>query len=153
MAHVRRKFVDVRQSQGPAVAEAALRRIAELHAVASEARGRPPGERARLRRERSAPLLDDPERWLGAPLTRIAGKTPLAGAIRYALGRLPKLRPCLDDGRLELDTNAAERGMRGVAVGRKNWLFAGCEGGSRSAAVAFTRIARANSTASIRRRG
>jgi hypothetical protein len=74
------------------------------------------------------------------PLTRISGKTPLAGAIRYALGRLPKVRPYLDDGRLELDNNNAERGMRGVAVGRKNWLFAGSEGGGKAAAIAFTLI-------------
>lgn len=140
MAHVRRKFVDVQQSQGSAVAEEALRRIAELYAVETEARGRPPDGRVRLRQERSVPLLDDLERWLGVQLTRISGKTPLAGAIRYALGRLPKLRPWLDDGCLELDNNAAERAMRGVAVGRKNWLFAGSEGGGRSAAVAFTLI-------------
>jgi hypothetical protein len=96
--------------------------------------------RARLRQDEAAPILDDLEAWLGTQLTWISGKRPLAGAIRYALGRLRKVRPYLDDGRLELDNNGAERSMRGVAVGRKNWLFAGSEGGGRSAAIAFTLI-------------
>ena len=140
MAHIRRKFVDVHQSQGSAIAEEALCRIAGLYAVEKKARGSPPDARARLRQDEATPILDDLEAWLGTQLTRISGKTPLAGAIRYALGRLPKVRPYLDDGRLELDNNGAERGMRGVAVGRKNWLFAGSEGGGRAAAIAFTLI-------------
>jgi transposase len=140
MAHIRRKFVDVHQSQGSAIAEEALRKIAGLYAVENKARGSPPDVRARLRQDEAAPILDDLEAWLGTQLTRISGKTPLAGAIRYALGRLRKVRPYLDDGRLELDNNGAERSMRGVAVGRKNWLFAGSEGGGRAAAIAFTLI-------------
>jgi hypothetical protein len=140
MAHIRRKFVDVHESQGSAIAEEALRRIAGLYAIEKKARGSPPDARTRLRQDEAAPILDDLEAWLGVQLTRISGKKPLAGAIRYALGRLPKLRPYLDDGRLELDNNNAERGMRGVAVGRKNWLFAGSEGGGKAAAIAFTLI-------------
>ncbi|MEM9223956.1 MAG: transposase domain-containing protein, partial [Pseudomonadota bacterium] len=61
-------------------------------------------------------------------------------AIRYALTRIPRVRPYLDDGRLELDNNTAERGMRGVDVSRKNWLFAGSQGGGNAAAIAFTLI-------------
>ena len=94
----------------------------------------------RLRQSDAAPILDYFEVWLHAQLGRISGKTPLAGAIRYALTRIPRLRPYLDDGRLELDNNTAERGMRGVAVGRKNWLFAGSAGGGKTAAIAFTLI-------------
>ena len=82
----------------------------------------------------------DLEAWLRVQLSRISGKTPLAAAIRYALTRIPRLRPYLDDGRLELDNNTAERGMRGVAVSRKNWLFAGSQGGGNAAAIAFTLI-------------
>ncbi len=140
LARIRRKVVDVQQSQGSAVAEETLRRIAEVYAVETRARGLPPDTRRRLRQADVAPLIDNLERWLGAQLTRISGKTPLAAAIRYALSRLPKLRPDLDDGRLEADNNNAERGMRGVAVGRKNWLFAGSEGGGKAAAIAFTLI-------------
>ncbi len=140
MAHIRRKFVDVHQSQGSAIAAQAITRIAALYAVEKRARGSPPDERVRLRQAEAAPVLDDLEAWLRVQLGRISGKTPLAAAIRYALTRIPRLRPYLDDGRLELDNNAAERGMRGVAVSRKNWLFAGSEGGGNAAAIAFTLI-------------
>jgi transposase len=81
MAHIRRKFVDVQQSQGSAIAEEAFRRTAELYAVEKEARGSPPDERVRLRQAKAEPILDDLEHWLGAQLTRVSGKTPLAQAI------------------------------------------------------------------------
>ena len=70
----------------------------------------------------------------------ISGKTPLAAAIRYARGRMRRLRPYLDDGRLALDNNPAERAMRGVALGRKNFMFVGSEAGGHAAAVAYTLI-------------
>ena len=140
MAHIRRKFVDIHASQGLATAEEAIRRIAELYAVEKEARGQPPDARVRLRQIKARPIFDDLEAWLGAQLTRISAKTPLAGAIRYALTRMKRLRPYLDDGHLEIDNNAAERAMRGIAVGRKNWLFAGSQSGGKSAAIAYTLI-------------
>ncbi|MEM9221832.1 MAG: IS66 family transposase [Pseudomonadota bacterium] len=140
VAHIRRKFVDVHQSQGSAIAAEAITRIAALYAVEKRARGSPPNERARLREADAVPVLGDLEAWLLVQLSRISGKTPLAAPIRYALTRTARVRPYLDDGRLELDNNAAERGMRGVAVSRKNWLFAGSEGGGNAAAIAFTLI-------------
>jgi transposase len=140
MAHVRRKFVDVQQSQGSAIAGEAINRIAALYAVEKEVRGKPPDERARIRQAKARPLLDDLEAWLPAQLTRISGKTPLAGAIRYAITRLKRLRSYLDNGKLELDNNTAERAMRAIAIGRKNWLFMGSEGGGKSAAIAYTLI-------------
>ena len=140
MAHIRRKFVDVHQAQGGAVAEEAITRIAALYAVEKQARGKTPTERAALRQEQARPLFDDLEKWLEAQLPKISGKTPLAKAIRYALNRLPKARPYLDNGRLELDNNAVERAMKPVALGRKNWLFAGSEGGGKAMAIAFTLI-------------
>lgn len=85
-------------------------------------------------------MFDDLEVWLPAQLRKISGKTPLAAAIRYALTRLKRLRSYLDHGILELDNNTAERAMHGIAVGRKNWLFAGSEGGGKSAAIAYTPI-------------
>ena len=78
--------------------------------------------------------------WLADQLRRISGKTPLAQAIRYALIRIKRLRPYLDQGFLEIDNNTAERSMRGIAIGRKNWLFAGSERGGKSAAIAYTLI-------------
>jgi transposase len=140
MAHVRRKFVDVFASQGSAIAEEAIRRIAALYAVEKEARGKPPDERTTLRQAKSKPIFGDLEEWLHAQLPRISGKSPLAQAIRYALGRIPKARPLLDNGSLELDNNSAERAMKPVAIGRKNWMFAGSQGGGRAMAIAFTLI-------------
>jgi len=140
MAHVRRKFVDVHKAQGSATAEETIQRIAGLYAVEAEARGSPPDERAALRQAKAKPILDGLEMWLADQLRRISGKTPLAQAIRYALTRIKRLRPYLDHGFLEIDNNTAERSMRGIAIGRKNWLFAGSERGGKSAAIAYTLI-------------
>ena len=115
LAHVRRKFVDVHRSQGSAIAEEAMQRIAELYAVEKAARGRPPEERTRLRQKEAQPVLDDLEAWLAAQLPALSAKTPLATAIRHALARLPRLRPYLEHGTLEADNNAAERAMRAIA--------------------------------------
>ena len=140
MAHIRRKFVDVHKSQGSAIAEEAITRIAELYAVEKQARGRPPDERTRIRQAKAQPILDDLEAWLHAQLPRISGKTPLAGAIRFALTRMKRLRPYLEHGFLELDNNTVERSMRPIALGRKNYLFMGSQGGGKAAAIAYTLI-------------
>jgi len=140
MAHIRRKFVDVFAAQGSAIAEEAIRRIAQLYGVEQQARGKAPEERVALRRAQAKPLFDELESWLQAQLPKVSAKSPLAQAIRYALGRLPKARPYLDHGELELDNNAAERAMKPVAIGRKNWLFAGSEGGGKAMAIALTLI-------------
>ena len=140
MAHIRRKFVDIHKAQGSAIAEEAIKRIAKLYGVEKEVRGQPPDQRVKARQSRSKAIFDDLEAWLHAQLTRISGKSPLAGAIRYALTRMKKLRPWLDHGFLELDNNTAERSMRPIALGRKNYLFIGSEGGGKSAAIAYTLI-------------
>jgi hypothetical protein len=140
MAHIRRKFVDLFQSQASGVAEEAIRRIAGLYGVEKQARGQAPEERVRLRQAEAKPILDDLEAWLQAQLTKISGKSELAKAIRYALSRMKKLRPYLEHGVLELDNNPAERAMKPVALGRKNYLFAGSEGGGKSAAITYTLI-------------
>jgi transposase len=140
MAHIRRKFVDVYQSQGSAIAEEAIKRIAKLYGIEKEVRGQPPDERLKARQSRSKPVFEDLETWLHAQLPRISGKSPLAGSIRYALTRMKKLRPYLNHGFLELDNNAAERSMRPIALGRKNYLFMGSERGGKSAAIAYTLI-------------
>ncbi|GAB1481036.1 IS66 family transposase [Paracoccaceae bacterium] len=140
MAHVRRKFVDIHRSYGSPIAAEAIGRIAQLYAVEKEARGSPPGVRVELRKAHAAPVFNDLEVWLTMQLTTISGKSPLAAAIRYALARMERLRPYLDHGILELDNNAAERSMRAVAMGRKNYLFVGSEAGGKAAAIAYTLI-------------
>jgi len=140
MAHTRRKFVDVQQSQGSAIAEEAVLWIAKLYGIEKEARGRSPEERVAIRQKKAKPVFDDLETWLHAQLPKISGKSPLAKAIRYALSRMPKTRPYLDNGFLELDNNGSERALKPVAIGRKNWMFAGSERGGRAMAIAFTLI-------------
>ena len=109
MAHIRRKFVDVFAAQGSAIAGEAIRRIAQLYGVEKQARGQSPEARAALRQENAKPIFDDLEEWLRDQLPKISGKSPLAKAIRYALGRMPKTRPYLDNGFLELDTDVVEQ--------------------------------------------
>lgn len=140
LAHIRRKFVDLFRSEASAIAEETIRRIAELYAVEKAARYLSPDERVALRQRGAKPLFDDLEAWLGAQLTRIPGKSELAKAIRYALSRWPKLRSYLDNGFLEADNNSAERAMKPIALGRKNFLFVGSPGGGRTAAIAYTLI-------------
>lgn len=140
LAHVRRKFVDVHKAQGSAIADEAIRRIAQLYAVEKAARGLPPDRRVEIRQAEAKPAFDGLETWLNIQLHDISGKSPLAAAIRYALSRMERLRPYLDHGILEIDNNTAERAMRSVALGRKNYLFVGSQTGGKSAAIAYTLI-------------
>lgn len=135
-AHVRRKFFDVHEANGSPIAREALDRIGVLYGIEQEARGKPPDERRKLRQQRSKPLLDDLKAWLASTRSRLSQKTELAAAMRYALARWATLTRFADDGRLEIDNNAAERSIRPLALGRKNYLFAGSDkGGERAAAI------------------
>ena len=135
-AHVRRKFYDINVAHASPIAAEALARIGRLYAIEAEIRGRPPDERAAARNARAGPELEALQAWLHATLTTLSKKSELAVAIRYALSRWAALTRYRDDGRLEIDNNAAERSIRPVALGRKNWLFAGSDdGGERAAAI------------------
>lgn len=134
-AHTRRKFYDVFQSTGSPIAEEALRRIRGIYLVEADIRGQPPPFRLAERRLRARPLVDDLRLWLDRQLPQIPGRSGLADAIRYALSRWEGLTRFLNDGRVELDTNSVERAIRPVALGRKNHLFAGSDGGGHRWAV------------------
>ena len=137
-AHVRRKFFDVHASNASPIAKEALDRIGALYGVEDEARGKPPDERRRLRHEQSKPLLDDFRAWLALMKPKLSPNSELAAAIRYTIGRWAALNRFLDDGRLEIDNNAAERAIRPLALGRKNYLFAGSDAGGERAAVIYS---------------
>jgi hypothetical protein len=135
-AHVRRKFYDLDQAHASPVAAEALTRIGRLYEIEKEIRGRPPDERRQVRNARARPLLESMHGWLHASLDKLSKKSETAAAIRYTLGRWSALMRYCDDGRLEIDNNAAERALRAVALGRKNYLFAGSDlGGERAAAI------------------
>ena len=129
-AHARRKFYEFNQATGSPIATEVLRRIADLYAIEREIRGRSAAERQGVRDIRSRPLADAMKPWLENQLRRVPPRGGLAEAIRYTLARWPAFCSFLDDGRVELDTNAVERAIRPVTLGRKNHLFAGSDGGA-----------------------
>ncbi len=139
-AHARRKFFDVHKANGSPIAKQALDRIGALFDIERAIAGKPPDRRRATRIAEAKPKLDDLAVWLDEQLRLIPGKSELAGAIRYARSRWEALSRYCDDGRLEISNNAAENAIRPVALGRKNWLFAGSEPGGDRAAVFYTLI-------------
>jgi transposase len=135
-AHARRKFVELDELHKSPVAAEMIARVGALYGIEEEIRGRVPDERRAVRQERSRPLLDAMRPWLEQTLATLSQKSATAKAIRYVLGRWTSLTRFCDDGRIEIDNNAAERALRCVALGRKNYLFAGSDaGGTRAAAI------------------
>jgi transposase len=137
-AHVRRKFYDIHVALSSPVALEALEQIGRLYKVEEEIRGRPPSERYAVRQARAGPELKSLHEWLHKTATGLSKKSELAKAIRYALSNWVALTRYCEDGRLEVDNNAAERALRAVALGRKNWLFAGSDDGGERAAAIYT---------------
>lgn len=140
MAHIRRKFYDLHQANASPVAAEALRRIGELYAIESEVRGRMPDERKQVRQARARPLLDSMREWFESVRAKLSNKSAVAAAISYALGRWPAMLRYCDDGLLEIDNNTAERALRAVVLGRKNYLFAGSDSGGERAAAIYSLI-------------
>jgi transposase len=135
-AHARRKFVELDDLHKSPVAAEMMDRIGALYGIEEEIRGRRPDERRAVRQERTRPLLDAMKPWLAQTLGTLSQKSEAAKAIRYVLTRWVSLTRFCDDGRIEIDNNAAERALRCVALGRKNYLFAGSDaGGERAAAI------------------
>jgi len=135
-AHVRRKFHDLFEAHASPIAGEALQRIAQLYGIEKLIRGRPPEERLEIRRQKAQPLLNDMKDWMKGLLPGLSQKSEITAAIHYALGRWSALIRYVADGAIEVDNNAAERALRCVALGRKNFLFAGSDvGGQRAAAI------------------
>jgi len=135
-AHARRKFFDLARLKKAPIAIEAIERIDALFAIERDINGKPPDERRRVRQERSRPLVEALETWLRAQRRKLSAKNEVAKAIQYSLNCWAALTRFLDDGRLCMSNNAAERGLRPVAVGRHNWTFLGSdEGGNRAAAI------------------
>jgi transposase len=139
-AHVRRHFYDLEQAHSSPVAREALQRIGALYGVEEPIRGRPPDERRAVRQAQSKPLLESLRQWFEATLSKLSRKSETTVAIRYALSRWDALTRYLEDGHIEIDNNAAERSLRGVALGRKNYLFAGSDAGGERAAAIYSLI-------------
>jgi hypothetical protein len=140
MAHIRRKFYDLMEAHQSPIATEAIERIGQLYVIEKEIRGRSPDARRRIRSARARPLLDAMHLWLKASLAKLSRKSDTAAAIHYALTLWDAMVRYVDDGRIEIDNSAAERALRAVAVGRRNYLFAGSDRGGERAAVFYTLI-------------
>jgi transposase len=139
-AHVRRKFFDVHAATASPIAKEALDRIGQLYAVEKTIYGSPPDRRRQERQRRSKPIAEALSAWAESTVRQLSRKSELAQAFRYMRARWTALVRCFDDGRLALDNNPAERALRCVAIGRKNYLFAGSDAGGRRAAAIYTLI-------------
>ena len=139
-AHVRRKFYDLHVAHKSPVAAEAMERIAALYAIEKEIRGHPADQRRQVRNAQARPLLDSLKQWLEETLEKLSRKSDTALAVRYALSRWEALVRYVNDGRIEIDNNAAERSLRTVALGRKNYLFAGSDAGGERAAAIYSLI-------------
>jgi transposase len=141
-AHARRPWWDLYEQHrdDTGLAAQALRRIQALYAIEAEVRGRPPDVRRQHRQARAGPLLAELHQWLHAVLTKVSTKSELAKAARYSLVRWTALTRYVNDGRIEIDNSAAERALRGVALGRSNYLFMGSDDGGRRAASLYSLV-------------
>lgn len=140
MAHARRKFHDLHAVHASPTTIEALDRISALYVIEREIRGELPEVRQVARHLRAKPLLESMHGWLQDALTRLSAKSETSKAIRYMLDRWQALTRYLDDGRIEIDNNIAERALRTVAVGRKNWLHCGSDAGGERAAAMYSLI-------------
>jgi transposase len=139
-AHVRRHFYDLEQAHASPIAQEALQRIGTLYRVEEQIRGKPPEQRRAVRQAESKPLLDSLRQWFETTLSKLSRKSDTTAAIRYVLSRWDALTRYIEDGHIEIDNNAAERSLRGVALGRKNYLFAGSDAGGERAAAIYSLI-------------
>ena len=140
-AHSRRKFYDIIVSNDKAnIALAIVEKIAEIYAIESQIRGLKWEQRLQVRKEKSKKLVNELFDGLNKAYKQLPNKSSTSKAIKYALNNETALRRFLDNGNIEIDNNAAERALRAVAIGRKNWLFAGSDKGGNTAAIFYTLI-------------
>jgi len=139
-AHTRRKFHDIHVVHASPTTTEAMARIGALYGIEEEIRGKPAELRCSIRQARARPLLDELRLWMERTLRSLSTKSETAAAIRYALSHWRALTRYVDDGLLEIDNNAAERALRAIALGRKNYLFMGSDSGGQRAASLYSLI-------------
>src|ERR1700677_4183307 len=139
-AHARRKFYDIHVVHASPTTTEALTRIGALYGIEEQIRGKPAELRAAIRQQQAKPLLDQLRNWMEKARGSLSTKSETAGAIRYTLSHWRALTRYVDDGLLEIDNSAAERALRAVAIGRKNYLFLGSDSGGQRAASLYSLI-------------
>jgi transposase len=140
MAHARRPFYAIVQATGSPIAQYALIEIGKLYVIEREIKHQLPEERARCRQQRAGPILAEFKRWLHQTYAKSPPQSAIGKALAYSINRWPALTHYLEDGWLNIDNNPVENAIRGIALGKKNWLFAGSEAGGRRAAQFYTLI-------------
>ena len=141
MAHARRKFEEAQRAQQNAkVGKAvwALSHIQKLYRIEKACMGKPPDEVYRRRQAESGPLMEELGEWLAK--TQVLPKGYLGKAIGYCQKQWPKLMRYLEDGRLGIDNNRAERAIKPFVIGRKNWLFNNTEAGAHASALLYSLV-------------
>jgi len=137
-AHARRKFHEIHVDRPTPITTHVLAQIAQLYRVEAGIRGSPPEHRRQVRQEQAGPIARALHAWLVEQLPTVSRKSVTAEAIGYALNQWQALTRYLDDGQIEIDNSAAERSVRGVACGRKNYLFLGSDQGGERAATMYS---------------
>ncbi len=138
MAHARRKFYDLHEANQSTLAAQALEYIGQLYRVERETKDLPPDKRHAIRHEKARPIADALHQWMLIHRQKVPDGSGTARALDYSLKRWTALTRYLDDGRIEIDNNAAERVLRGVALGRKNYMFLGSDAGGERAATMYS---------------
>jgi transposase len=136
-SHARRKFTDILEKNPSPIAAEAVVRIAELFAIERTIKGAPPDDRRRVRRTQAAPKLEALRVWLELQQRGLSSDSMLARACRYPLNRWSAMVRYCDDGCLEISNNLVENALRGVALGRRNWMFVGSMKGGEAAALFY----------------
>jgi transposase len=140
LGHARRKLVDLVRAKGSPIASEGVRQIAALYRIERRIYGLPPAERLAVRQSEAVPLLDALRAWLTERLSQVAPRSELAKALGYMNAQWDALIRYAADGTLEIDNLTAERALRGIAVGRKNWNVIGSDAAGRVAAVIYSLV-------------
>jgi transposase len=140
IGHARRKLVDLVRAKGSPIASEGVRQIAALYRIERRIYGLPPAERLAVRQSEAVPLLDALRAWLTERLSQVAPRSELAKALGYMNAQWDALIRYAADGTLEIDNLTAERALRGIAVGRKNWNVIGSDAAGRVAAVIYSLV-------------
>ena len=143
MAHVRRKFYDITLSGPSPIAEHAIAAIQQLYAIEKSIKNKPPDERQKVRQQQAIPILDELHTWLQTTLRTLSKGSSLSKAVRYALNQWEGLVAYTQNGQASIDNNTAERSLRPIALGRKNYLFAGSVAGGQRAAALYSLLSTA----------
>ena len=141
LAHARRKFMDAKKLQGKGKtgkADIGLAKIQKLYALETRLKGKAAQERLTERQKLAEPMLDDLHKWLTSQ--KVVGSSQLGKAIKYTTGQWPKLVRYVEDGHLSIDNNRAERAIKSMVIGRKNWLFADTPKGADASAILYSII-------------